>query len=176
MKKVHFGDEGYTTICNEKVPKYSLVVEFIGGIDELVSMLGLIRTYIRNCSELTELQETLKEIQVNLMNIASSVATCSKEMICREHIDNMDRYIEMLWNNIISRSESRLVIPGGSIESSLMHIARAVCRRVERIGAKLLHERRLDKNSYIYINRLSDLLYIYSRYIDLIKHVQIEYL
>jgi len=176
MKKIHFGDDGYTTICNEKVPKYSLVVEFIGGIDELVSILGLIRAYIGNYSELAELRETLREIQVNLMNIASSVATCSKEALCKEHIDSMERYIEVLWNNIISSSEPRLVIPGGSIESSLMHIARAICRRVERLGAKLLHEDRLDKNSYIYLNRLSDLLYVYSRYIDLIKHVQIEYL
>jgi len=176
MKKIHFGDDGYTTICNERVPKYSLVVEFIGNIDELVSILGLIRAYIGNYSELAELREILKEIQVNLMNIASSVGTCSKEALYREHIDSMERYIEVLWNNIISRSEPRLVIPGGSIESSLMHIARTICRRVERLGAKLLHEGRLDKNSYIYLNRLSDLLYVYSRYIDLIKHVQIEYL
>ncbi len=176
MKKVHFGDEGYTTICNERVPKYSPVVEFIGGIQELVSILGLIRAYIMGKSELNELYKALKEVQIYLLSIASSVAMCGKESIFKEHIDNMDKHIEMLWSDIVSRLEPRvLIVPGGSIESSLVYVASAVCRRVERIAAKLLHEGRLGKNSYVYINRLSDLLYVYARYIDLVKRVQTEY-
>lgn len=57
-----------------------------------------------------------------------------------------------------------LILPSGPLQVTLINFARTICRRVERYASRLLHSGYIEKAVYVYLNRLSDLLYLYMRY------------
>ncbi|MEM1805184.1 MAG: cob(I)yrinic acid a,c-diamide adenosyltransferase [Ignisphaera sp.] len=173
MKIVHRGDDGYTDIIGARIPKDSYIIEFIGSVDELVSFLGIIRSTIGENEALREIATKIKSIQLTLMKVAGIAAGDHR------HSDLFNKYVEDLEKEIITFSKivnvnHCFVVPGSSLESSLLHFARTLCRSVERRAVALLRNGLINKSVYVYLNRLSDLLYVYALYVDVIRGIEFE--
>ena len=146
-----------------RLPKDSPPVEFVGEVDEFVAVLGVVRSLLDRKRELSSISEEIKKIQVKLMKIAGYVALGgagrAKAPVTASEIEELDEKIRKLWSELIRTF--KFTIPSGPLEVTVLNLARAVCRRVERRAVKLLKDRILDEVTYRYLNRLSDLLYLY---------------
>ena len=165
-----------------RVAKSSLRLEAYGSIDELNSFVGVVRTCAA-ASDDGEIAEeagtTLRRIQNDLFDIGSLLATAPgskwdgmREMN-PEHItyleEAMDRYQEIL------ESLPSFVLPGGGMLNAHAHVARTVCRRCERLLWRLHEEEPIDEVIVKYVNRLSDYLFVLSRWVA-VKAGEDEYL
>ncbi len=149
-----FGDKGKTSLLNGVVDKDSLVVEAYGTIDELNSFVGLINHYISS--------EDLFRIQKTLFLIGAELAG-DKHSLSNEEIF----WLESKIDSIELPSLSNFILPGGSKISALFHIARTVCRRAERRAVTLNKTNKINANILVYLNRLSDYLFVLARYYNL---------
>lgn len=158
------GDGGLTSLIGgTRVPKYDLRIESYGTVDELNSYIGMIRDQDINSTY----KDILKEIQDRLFTIGSSLASDpekSKMKIPDLHFSD----ISMLENEIDSMNAvlpelKHFILPGGSQAVSYCHISRCVCRRAERIIVHLNTESFVDEKVIIYLNRLSDYLFVLAR-------------
>ncbi len=172
------GDSGQTGLATgERVSKSDLRMEACGTLDELVSFLGLARS--------ADIDKTIalhvKNIQCHLFLLGTEFAggnkfaepcECCKgssrthepQGITEAHLKEVEA--------LINEHESHLgeikgfVIPGGSMPSALMDVARAVCRRLERRMVALREAGHLENEFALkYINRVADLLYIFARHL-----------
>ncbi len=158
------GDKGYTSLIGgTRVPKHHVRIETYGTVDELNSYIGIIRD-----QEITpEQKDMLKEIQDRLFTIGSSLASDpekSKMKIPDLHTSD----IELLEQQIDKMNEDlpelrHFILPGGDQAVSFCHIARCVCRRAERICVNLAEISSVDEQVIIYLNRLSDYLFVLAR-------------
>ncbi len=168
------GDRGDTGLFGgQRVSKDDLRVEAYGTADELNAVLGVA---VAHCSD-GELADLLHSIQVDLFQLGSDLATPSDEDTQRGRI-SIDRIgapnVERL-ETAIDRWESRLtplrnfILPGGHPVAAALHQARAVCRRAERRCVTLRRSESGAESAevpdfvLIYLNRLSDLLFVLSR-------------
>jgi cob(I)alamin adenosyltransferase len=161
------GDKGMTSLLGgTRVKKYHERVEAYGTVDELNSYIGL----IRDQEIALHYKEILSEIQDRLFTIESILATENeqifKKLPCLKPSD-----ISLLENeiDILNESLSELtafILPGGHPIVSFCHIARCVCRRTERLVIKLAEDIELEELIIIYLNRLSDYLFVLSRKIN----------
>jgi cob(I)alamin adenosyltransferase len=163
------GDRGTTSLIGgTKVLKSHFRIEAYGTIDELNSYIGLCRDLISDIL----IKEFLKEVQDRLFTIGSALAcdpqkeTALKIPDLNEtdvsklelEIDRMDNSLEPLQS---------FILPGGHVTVSHIHIARCVCRRTERLIVELLKTDQQHESLIIkYINRLSDYLFVLSRYMS----------
>jgi cob(I)alamin adenosyltransferase len=162
------GDKGYTgLIGGTRIPKSHIRIEAYGTVDELNSWLGV----IADQSNGTQQQDLLKKIQDRLFTIGSALA-CDPEkerkmiipdlhpddiVALEKAMDDMDAHLPELMN---------FVLPGGNVIASQCHVARCVCRRAERICVAMqMNEEEIDEQIIVYLNRLSDYLFILARYI-----------
>ncbi len=164
------GDRGKTGLFSgERVSKADPRVEAYGDIDELSSTVGRVVTTLP--AELSVISDELKRYQRLLFSIGALLATTPKtpEFDALRRITSEDiRFIE----EAIDRMEEQLppllgfILPGGSAVSASIHVARTVCRRAERKAVHLVSEREdFDlKNELIFLNRLSDYLFVAARY------------
>jgi cob(I)alamin adenosyltransferase len=158
------GDQGLTSLIGgTRVPKSSLRIDCYGTVDELNSYIGLVRDQEVNAAR----RPLLKEIQDRLFTIGASLASDpekSKMKIPDLHAEDialleqeMDRMNEML-------PELRVfILPGGHPAVSFAHVARCVCRRAERLVIHLREESFVADLVVMYLNRLSDFLFVLSR-------------
>ncbi len=158
------GDKGYTSLIGGvRVPKYHLRIESYGTVDELNSYIGLIRE--QDISD--NFKADLKEIQDRLFTIGSSLASDpdkSKMKIPDLHLSDIERLEKAIDDINLELPELRhFVLPGGGIPASFCHIARCVCRRAERLTVHLSQESFVDETVIIYLNRLSDYLFVLAR-------------
>lgn len=156
------GDDGTTSLIGGKrVLKCDLRVETYGTIDELNSWIGLIRDCVEKYSS------QLIDIQKNLFVVGACVADESESTISAKitqfDIETLETYIDQLSKEIPSLSD--FIIPGGHIYSSYCQIARTKCRKAERNLVNLSQKCQVDKLSTIYLNRLSDYLFVLARII-----------
>ncbi len=179
LKIKHFGDKGYTQFLGIVTPKHSVVIEFIGSLDELNAVLGVIKTLIKEHKEVDrkhsevymELDSILQHIQRKIINITYCLTTIPqhrKELCLLQETDiqELEEMIERLWNTLSNeRKKCLFVLPRENIVYAFLNLARTVCRRVERIASRLFHYSMIRKECYVYLNRLSDLLYILMRYL-----------
>lgn len=158
------GDKGQTSLIGgTRVPKYHLRIESYGTVDELNSYIGLVA-----CQEIAaHHQLVLKEIQDRLFTIGSSLAADPERSkmkipdllanditLLEEEIDQMNAVLPVL---------QHFILPGGNTVVSYCHLARCVCRRAERLTVLLATESFVDSNITIYLNRLSDYLFVLAR-------------
>lgn len=160
------GDDGMTALgTRERVSKDNRRVAVYGEIDELNAFLGVALS-----SELqANVQEPLLRIQNELFNLGAQLAFPVKRgseskvpQIRQLHIDELESLIDQL-NKEVGTLEN-FILPGGSKSASMLHFARTVCRRAERSLVALMHEEHVDKLALVYLNRLSDLLFVMARY------------
>ncbi len=158
------GDKGLTSLIGgTRVPKHHLRIESYGTVDELNSYIGMIRD--QDISE--DQKNILKEIQDRLFTIGSALASDpekSKMKIPDLHLQD----IELLEQKMDEMNEKlpelkHFILPGGNTVVSFCHIARCICRRAERITVHLAEESFVDEKVIIYLNRLSDYLFVLAR-------------
>lgn len=158
------GDKGQTSLIGgTRVPKYHLRIESYGTVDELNSYIGLIM-----CQDIdAHYQTVLKEIQDRLFTIGSSLAS-DPEKSKMKIPDLLATDITLLENEMDQMNEElpelkHFILPGGNTTVSYCHLARCVCRRAERLTVHLAEESFVDSNITIYLNRLSDYLFVLAR-------------
>ena len=157
------GDSGSTQLLGGTIVKKNHIrLECYGTIDELSSWIGLIRD--QDISE--NIKEALFEIQDRLFTIESLLASDSQNESNLPGLDEKD--VKFLEKQIDHMNEnlpelSSFLIPGGDTIVSYCHIGRTVCRRAERLVLRLSEEYDINNLVLVYLNRLSDYLFILSR-------------
>lgn len=169
------GDLGKTSLIGgTKVPKSHLRIETYGTVDELNSYIGLIGDLIEDVHSKT----ILKEIQDRLFTVGSSLA-CDPDKEPLMRIPDLKEMDIVLLENEIDHMEEVLppmkyfILPGGHVAISSTHVARCICRRAERLCVNMQeHELFVDSLVIKYINRLSDYLFVLSRYAGHLLNVE----
>ena len=161
------GDKGETSLFGgRKIRKDSLRIETYGTVDELNSVIGICRSL--NTGQ--EVDRILEEIQHDLFTLGADLATppvdgksaavrvrASDVARLEAHIDRIDPTLEPLKN---------FILPGGNRSAAMLHLARAVCRRAERLLVSLSHAEDAGEMPIQYLNRLSDLLFVLARLVN----------
>ena len=163
------GDDGTTGLSDgSRVKKYDSRPSAYGDVDELNSFIGLSINCINKEKKYNFLVEILKKIQNDLFDLGADLSTPIKEnpkfeplRIKKSQVLNLENMIDK-FNNKLEPLNS-FVLPGGSEMSCWLHIARTIARRAERSMSKLAKKNKINKQSLIYINRLSDFLFVVSR-------------
>lgn len=169
------GDKGTTALVGGKrVPKESGRLEAYGTIDELNSIVGIVRTYLPDYRERLGddfgwYSEMLRRIQNELFDVGSELATPPGAEYPGMHtmgegevkqleseMDRMEQALEPL---------NSFTLPGGGVLNAFLHQARTVCRRAERVCWALKREEPIGDQLIVYVNRLSDHLFVQSRWI-----------
>ena len=164
------GDSGKTSIIGQnRIDKHDIRVEAYGSVDELNSYFGLLRS-VNEVKKINFLCRFLIKSQNNLFKIGSYLAqTKEKRQTNQEFLISSKTILDL--ENTIDKMEkeippiTRFVLPGGTVSSSHFQIARAICRRSERRITFFHQKEPLDKNLLIYINRLSDFLFVSARFL-----------
>jgi cob(I)alamin adenosyltransferase len=176
------GDAGKThMVGGSMIEKQSLKMCCVGELDELNAHLGLVRTKMETNEYRPNIVSIVAKIQNDLFDIGAYIATESGseyriklDFINETHINFLEAAIDDVVD-VVPELKS-FVLPGGSELNAFLHIARAVCRRVERnLWSLKSVEPDISSNTLIYVNRLSDLLFALSRYFIIIADKK-EYL
>lgn len=166
------GDQGTTSLFSGgRVRKDHLRVEAYGTLDELNSLIGVARAH----QPASQVDTWLEDVQNQLFNAGADLATpldadapwivriISADVVWLEQtIDTMDETLAPLKN---------FILPGGSLASAELHVARTVCRRAERLIVTLAEHEPLGEQVLPYVNRLSDWLFSVARYNNLLAQV-----
>lgn len=164
------GDKGKTSLVGgTRVSKDDPKVNAYGNVDELISHIALLRAG----TEGAPFHENLRRIQANLMLIAAHFASDteqSKKIKCLEtkEIEFLEEQIDQMTAEL--PVQNAFILPGKPRVSAECHIARTVCRRAERSSIALISEPRVE-SAIKYLNRLSDYLYVYARYLAMVNGV-----
>jgi len=160
------GDKGTTSLGGgQRVPKDSLRVQAYGTVDELNSAIGVALAH--GVSE--RLALILPAIQNELFHLGSDLCFLEEDkarhtipQIEARHVEKLEHLIDEL-NDIIGPLEN-FILPGGSIGAAHLHLARGICRRAERDVISLAQAEPVGAFAIIYLNRLSDALFVMARY------------
>jgi len=165
------GDKGKTSLFGgTRVPKYHLRIEAYGTVDELNSYIGLIRDQKID----PHTTEILLKIQNELFTLGSMLATPPEKEILKSGKERLninkitEESVALLENEIDLMNESlppmsHFILPGGHTTVSFCHISRCICRRAERITTLLSDESTINPQILVYLNRLSDYLFVLAR-------------
>jgi cob(I)alamin adenosyltransferase len=157
------GDSGQTSLGNgSRVSKDDIRIEALGEIDELNCVLGMLLAQ----SLPTDLAVILQTVQHRLFDLGSELAVPGFSRLNPAAITELEQAIESY--NATLPPLKEFILPGGSPTAALCHFARAVCRRAERRLVSLHQQQALSAHTLIYVNRLSDWLFIMARL--LIRH------
>jgi cob(I)alamin adenosyltransferase len=173
MKKSHLytrgGDLGTTSLIGgSRVKKCSLQLEAYGTIDELSSHIGLLIAMIKAGPKLET--HWLQWIQSRLFDVGTHLAMpCTEDKaphcaITMEHVTLLEQYIDMIDAQLVPLRS--FILPGGSVIAAQCHVCRAVCRRGERLITALAEKTKVNPDLQSYVNRLSDFLFAYARFIN----------
>ena len=161
------GDTGQTGLAGGiRVSKADLRVEAYGTIDELISALGFARAISKN----EAIADITKAIQRELFQVGSAIATPAESSKPQPRI--ADEMVTRLTDEVhrIEATEGLLTdwsLPGADVVSAAYDVARTICRRAERQAVRLMDEGvALQPNVLRYLNRLSDLLWLFGRLIE----------
>lgn len=161
------GDDGTTGLFGgARVSKDAVRIESYGTVDELNAVIGLAR-----CTGIDkQADHFLHAIQNDLFNLGADLATplsVKSEHIVRiqksdvekleKWIDELDAYLPPL---------THFILPGGHASAAYLHLARNVSRRAERLTVKLSHTESIGDSVLMYLNRLSDLLFVLARWVN----------
>lgn len=159
------GDKGDTSLFGgQRVPKDALRIEAYGTVDELNSVLGIV---IAECDD-REIVKILTELQKRLFQVGADLATprsSHKKGVHRfeaKDSESLERIIDDL--EVKLKSLRSFILPGGSPVAARLHFARTVCRRAERCVVRLSRHEDIGEGMTMYLNRLSDLLFVLARY------------
>jgi cob(I)alamin adenosyltransferase len=163
------GDEGETSLVGgQRVSKDALRIECYGTVDELNATLGLVRTALESSTAGEVLTPIISRTQNELFNLGAELATPDKERRSKSPAVE-GRHVEVLEKDIDRLNEelpelTSFILPGGGSASAHFHLARTVCRRAERLAVALSREAEVAEDGLVYLNRLSDALFVFGRW------------
>lgn len=155
------GDEGLTSLVGGmRVSKASSRVDAYGDVDELNAALGLARRLVRN----SRVNNILEAVQKDLFIVGAELASPPGLDVPRVHEDRI-KALESAIDEFLLDLEplKEFILPGGNAGGANLHFARTVARRAERKIVKLMEEEEVRKEVLVYMNRLSDLLFVMAR-------------
>ena len=175
------GDDGTTGLVGgQRIKKNALRIEAYGTVDELSSVIGLARTALtdvlrtrpvqdigRAHDTARELDEWLAWTQDALFNLGSDLATLPKDrwegmpLVSAGDATALERAIDRAQQDL--EPLANFILPGGSYPGAFLHQARTVCRRAERSIIRLQRTDEVPQVVIVYLNRLSDLLFVLAR-------------
>ncbi|WP_457609692.1 cob(I)yrinic acid a,c-diamide adenosyltransferase [Lutibacter sp.] len=174
------GDKGKTSLFGgNRVPKYHLRIEAYGTVDELNSYVGLIRD--QKIDKHTS--NILLKIQHELFTLGAMLATPSEKKILKNGKERLNiskinnTSVSLLENEIDAMNKilpemTHFILPGGHTTVSFCHITRCICRRAERITTQLSDENYVEEEILVYLNRLSDYLFVLARKLTIDNNAQ----
>jgi cob(I)alamin adenosyltransferase len=170
------GDKGDTHLVGGKrVPKDDPRIASYGTIDELNSILGIVRAFNdeRPSPIAARLDVILRQVQNELFDLGSELATPPESewegmiRVADEQVKVLERTIDECQQDL--QPLESFILPGGGVIAAFLHQARTVCRRAERDILRLGRAEPIGEGPLRYVNRLSDLLFVLSRWVS--KHV-----
>ncbi len=168
------GDSGETSLVGgQRIAKDSVRIESYGTVDELNAIVGLSRTANRAAQAISpadraRIERILERIQNELFHLGSDLATLPADrhpkqpVIEHRHVQALEKTMDAFNTGLPELSS--FVLPGGGEVSALLHQARTVCRRAERVVTTLARDEVIGAQCLVYLNRLSDLLFVLSRF------------
>ncbi len=179
------GDLGQTSLIGGKrVSKAELRLNSYGTVDELNSVIGMLIAQIfaskvlspKKTKKLAAFLQILNEVQSSLFDIGSHLA-CENEKLAQKmpridsgQVTEMEIWIDSV--NTEMKPLKNFILPGGGLPASYAHLARTVARRAERVVVALAKKTHVDSDIIIYLNRLSDFLFIASRYLNFLEKIE----
>ena len=152
------GDAGTTGLGDgSRVAKDSPRIEAIGAVDELNSTLGVVLAEPLPA----DIDALLTDVQHDLFDLGGELSIPGHGAITPAHIQRLETAVEHYNAGLPMLKE--FILPGGTRPAALVHVARTVCRRAERTLVALAGRDTLSTSSRIYLNRLSDLLFVLAR-------------
>ena len=156
------GDDGTTMMADgSRVSKSDTLINVIGELDELNSWIGLLST----TDVMQKEKDFLLEIQTTLFDLGGRLSIKSNLPIKKNKIEELETKIQNINENLTDLEN--FILPGGSQESSFIHITRSVCRRTERSMTRAYEAALFEKNNLVYLNRLSDFLFVLARKVNI---------
>ena len=160
------GDNGSTRLGGgQEVSKHSLRIEAYGTVDELNSFIGVAIASGLDAS----LADKLSAVQNELFHLGSDLCILEDDkkrlkvpVVEQKHVDDLEVWIDRLSAEV--GPLENFILPGGSPGAAHLHVARAVCRRSERLVTRLAESEEVGPAVVKYLNRLSDALFVMARY------------
>lgn len=170
------GDTGETRLVGgQRIPKDDARIACYGTVDELSAFLGVARVTAQELSpetaSLKPFVTTLKRVQHELFNLGSILATLPEDVhpkqprVRNEDVEQLEREIDQANKNLPPLRS--FVLPGSTRLEAELHICRTVCRRAERLLTALARTTAIPPETLRYLNRLSDALFVWSRWVNL---------
>ena len=163
------GDTGDTSLVGgQRLPKDALRIECYGTVDELNAFLGM--ACLSAEENLPALGVILRRVQHELFNLGSILATLPHDVHPKQpRVTPIE--VEQLEHEIDSANASlpalrSFVLPGGTRLNTELHVCRTVCRRAERVAVALARQEEVPPEAVQYLNRLSDALFVWSRWVN----------
>src|SRR2546423_2073956 len=162
------GDTGYTGLLgSERVAKYDPRPDTFGTVDEATSALGLARAMTQDA----KVKKIIFDIQNDLYYLMAELAATPENYeqmgfrMTAEHGQRVEQVEEALKQEV--EIPNKFIIPGDTPDGAALDLARSIIRRAERMAVKLLHDGVIENGEVVrYLNRLSDLVFIIARYIE----------
>lgn len=168
------GDKGKTSLfTGQRVSKDNPFIEALGTVDECNSTIGVVLSLMPQDPEFKLYRTQLEEIQHALFDLGASLATplttAEKSKIQKTRFDKEETEMLEQWMDEIEVQLPPLktfILPGGHPAGAMLHLARSICRRAERLTIPLNHNEEVSDAVMIYLNRLSDYLFMVSRIVN----------
>jgi cob(I)alamin adenosyltransferase len=152
------GDSGETGLGDgSRVAKNSLRIAALGDVDELNSCIGLLLSEDLPAS----VSEALVGVQHDLFDLGGEICIPGRASISEAQVTRLETLLEQFNHDLPPLKE--FILPGGSRAAGLCHMARTICRRAERALVALAAAEKVSESSRIYLNRLSDLMFVLGR-------------
>ena len=159
------GDSGETSLVNGmRVSKHARRPSAFGEVDEANSVIGLARLH---CTDNAEADDMLARVQNDLFDLGADLCVPISEnnngrlRVSTSQIETLEAQIDEM-NSILNPLNS-FILPGGCKSATFLHLARTICRRAERSLVSLKSKEEINDNTLVYLNRLSDWLFVASR-------------
>jgi cob(I)alamin adenosyltransferase len=155
------GDDGTTGLGDgTRADKDCERIEAIGAVDELNSVVGVVLT-----GELPQsIRQSLIQIQHELFDLGGELSIPGYNLLKLEQVDSLEELLDDLNKDLSPLKD--FILPGGSPAAANCHLARGICRRAERRLITLSHYEDVSDIALMYLNRLSDLLFVMARVIN----------
>ena len=165
------GDKGETSLVSgTRISKANMRISLYGEVDELNSHIGFMRSFLPGEADFKSFNELFDSIQSSLFDLGSKLA-CESNLWEKYNLPDIKDEMVKAMESAIDEIDSDLpklknfILPGGTKAASYTHVVRTVCRKVER---KLIdfgdNTQSIPENSIVFLNRLSDFLFVYARY------------
>ncbi len=168
------GDKGTTSLFSgQRVPKNNPFIEALGTVDEGNSALGLVLSFLPKETHLAPLREQLEIIQHALFDVGAALATprschqsqkLDKTRFDHAAIESLEKWMDEMDAHLPPLK--RFILPGGHPAGATLHLARSIMRRAERLVIPLYEQQDVTEAVLVYLNRLSDYLFVASRFVN----------